>query len=171
MADLNELPDGVAVSAEDGDDALEPQGVRNGDLVTSVLGNTGTALVMPDGAIFIADGNGNILEVDALIATEEDEFLEVGDAADFDQLRIERGEFETRLHTMTQERDALQTQLDMVGSMATNNGTEAARYKAALEAILLRNVMQANHGAYLSPDANDEEYQAIKAIVLEALKS
>lgn len=51
----------------------------------------------------------------------------------------------------------------------TAKDAEIARLRAALESIINRNVMHDEHGAYLSPDNNEEEFQDIKRIAVEAL--
>lgn len=51
----------------------------------------------------------------------------------------------------------------------TAQDAEIKRLRAALESIINRNVMHENHGAYLSPDNNEEEFQDIKRIARAAL--
>lgn len=60
-------------------------------------------------------------------------------------------------------------ELETARETVTTQDAEIKRLRTALESIINRNVMHENHGAYLSPDNNEEEFQDIKRIALKAL--
>lgn len=80
------------------------------------------------------------------------------------ELKCENAELYMKLAAVTAERDALQTQLDMVGSLANSNAREAARYRASLEEIIAMPTVSEG-SAYLSSDANEGVFLTIKQII------